>query len=37
MVKVLLADPALAALADRFADRLPDDVVVVAVADFSDG
>ena len=28
MVKVLLADPALAALADRFAERLPDDVAV---------
>jgi phosphoglycerate dehydrogenase-like enzyme len=37
MAKVLLADPALAALADRFADRLPDDVAVVAVTDFSDG
>ena len=37
MAKVLLADPALAVLADRFADRLPDDVAVVAVADFSDG
>lgn len=36
MVKVLLADPALGALADRFADRLPDDVAVVAVADFSE-
>jgi hypothetical protein len=36
VVKVLLADPALAALADRFADRLPDDVAVVAVTDFSD-
>lgn len=28
MVKVLLADPALAALADRFAEHLPDDVDV---------
>jgi len=37
VAKVLLADPALAVLADRFADRLPDDVAVVAVADFSDG
>jgi D-3-phosphoglycerate dehydrogenase len=37
MVKVLLADPALAALADRFAEHLPDDIDVVAVADFSDG
>lgn len=36
MVKVLLVDPALAALADRFASALPDDVNVVAVADFSD-
>jgi hypothetical protein len=30
MVTVLLAEPALAALADRFAERLPDDVSVVA-------
>jgi len=37
MVTVLLADPALAVLADRFADRLPDDIAVVAVSDFSDG
>jgi D-3-phosphoglycerate dehydrogenase / 2-oxoglutarate reductase len=35
MVTVLLADPALAALADRFAERLPADVNVVAVTDFS--
>ena len=36
MVKVLLVDPALAVLADRFASALPDDVTVSAVADFSD-
>ena len=36
MPTVLLADPALATLADRFAERLPDDVRVVAVPDFSD-
>ena len=36
MVTVLLADPALATLADRFAERLPDDVTVLAVSDFSD-
>ena len=36
MVTVLLVDPALAALADRFAEGLADDVQVVAVADFSD-
>src|SRR6266576_1883629 len=36
MVTVLLADPALAALADRFAERLPADVSVVAVTGFSD-
>jgi phosphoglycerate dehydrogenase-like enzyme len=33
---VLLVDPALAALADRFAEGLPEDVKVVAVADFTD-
>jgi phosphoglycerate dehydrogenase-like enzyme len=36
MVKVLLIDPALATLRDRFADRLPDDIEVAAVADFGD-
>ena len=36
MVKVLLADPALAALVERFAERLPADVDVVAVSGFSD-
>jgi phosphoglycerate dehydrogenase-like enzyme len=36
MVNVLLVDPALAWLADRFASALPDDVNVMAVADFSD-
>ncbi len=36
MFKVLLVDPALAVLADRFAGALPDDVTVMAVADFSD-
>ena len=36
MVKVLLVDPALAALADRFASALPDDVNLMAVADFTD-
>jgi phosphoglycerate dehydrogenase-like enzyme len=36
MVTVLLADPALAALVDRFAERLPNDVTVVGVSDFSD-
>lgn len=36
MVTVLLADPALAALADRFAERLPADVRVSAVRDFSE-
>lgn len=35
-VKVLLTDPALAGLATRFADRLPDGVTVIAVSDFSD-
>jgi phosphoglycerate dehydrogenase-like enzyme len=36
MVTVLLADPALAALTGRFAERLPNDVSVGAVSDFSD-
>jgi phosphoglycerate dehydrogenase-like enzyme len=36
MTTVLLADPALAALVDRFVERLPDDVSVGAVLDFSD-
>ena len=36
MVKVLLIDPALATVRDRFAERLPDDVEVAMVADFSD-
>lgn len=36
MVKVVLADPALAALVERFAERLPADVDVVAVSGFSD-
>jgi phosphoglycerate dehydrogenase-like enzyme len=36
MVKALLADPALAALVERFAERLPADVDVVAVSGFSD-
>jgi glyoxylate reductase len=36
MVKVLLVDPALAWLADRFAEQLPDDIDVVAVSDFSE-
>jgi phosphoglycerate dehydrogenase-like enzyme len=36
MVKVLLTDPALAPLAPRLAERLPADVEVVAVGDFSD-
>ena len=36
MVKVLLVDPALAALADRFAARMPDDVTVAAVTSFSE-
>lgn len=35
-VTVLLVDPALAALVDRFAERLPGDVTVLAVPDFSD-
>src|SRR3954454_4483289 len=37
MPQVVLVDPALAPLAPRFAERLPDDVEVVAVRDFSDG
>jgi D-3-phosphoglycerate dehydrogenase / 2-oxoglutarate reductase len=36
MVKVLLVDPALAALAGRFAERLPDDVSVAAVTSFDE-
>jgi phosphoglycerate dehydrogenase-like enzyme len=36
MVTVLLVDPALKWLADRFAEQLPDDVDVEAVSDFSD-
>jgi len=36
MVKVLLVDPALAMLRDRFAERLPRDVEVAVVADFGD-
>jgi D-3-phosphoglycerate dehydrogenase len=36
IVKVLLVDPALAALADRFAERLPDDVTVAAVTSFDE-
>ena len=36
MVKVLLIDPALATVRDRFAERLPADVEVAVVADFSD-
>ena len=36
MVKVLLIDPALATMRDRFAERLPSDVEVAVVADFSD-
>jgi phosphoglycerate dehydrogenase-like enzyme len=36
MVTVLLVDPALATLADRFAERLPADVKVLAVTDFSE-
>ena len=36
MVKVLLVDPALAALADRFAARMPNDVTVAAVTSFSE-
>ena len=36
MVKVLLIDPALATLRDRFAERLPSDVEVAVVGDFGD-
>lgn len=36
MVKVLLIDPALATVRDRFAERLPADIDVSVVADFSD-
>jgi D-3-phosphoglycerate dehydrogenase len=36
MVKVLLVDPALAGLADRFAARLPDYVTVAAVTSFGE-
>jgi len=36
MVKVLLTDPALAALLPRFAERLPDDVEIAAVSGFDD-
>ena len=36
MVKVLLVDPALAALADRFAARMPHDVTVAAVTSFNE-
>jgi phosphoglycerate dehydrogenase-like enzyme len=36
MVKVLLTDPALAALAGRFAERLPDGIEIVAVSSFDD-
>ena len=36
MVKVLLIDPALAMLRDRFAERLPADVDVAVVGDFGD-
>jgi phosphoglycerate dehydrogenase-like enzyme len=36
MVTVLLVDPALAAMAGRFAERLPPNVEVAAVPDFSD-
>jgi phosphoglycerate dehydrogenase-like enzyme len=36
MVKVLLADPALANLADRFAERLPQDVTIAAVTSFDE-
>ncbi len=36
MVKVLLVDPALAGLADRFAERLPADVEVAAVSSFDE-
>jgi phosphoglycerate dehydrogenase-like enzyme len=36
MVKVLLIDPALATMRDRFAERLPSDVEVAVVADFGE-
>lgn len=36
MDKVLLIDPALAMLRDRIAERLPSDVQVDIVADFSE-
>jgi phosphoglycerate dehydrogenase-like enzyme len=36
MHKVLLADPALAGLAERFRERLPPDVEVAAVSSFDD-
>lgn len=36
MTKVVLIDPALANLRERFAERLPDDVEVVAVTSFDD-
>jgi phosphoglycerate dehydrogenase-like enzyme len=36
MAKVLLIDPALATVRDRFAERLPPDVEVAVVADFSE-
>jgi phosphoglycerate dehydrogenase-like enzyme len=36
MVKVLLIDPALATMRDRFAERLPADVDVAVVADFGE-
>jgi phosphoglycerate dehydrogenase-like enzyme len=36
MVKVLLIDPALATVRDRFAERLPPDVEVAVVADFGE-
>jgi phosphoglycerate dehydrogenase-like enzyme len=36
MIKVLLLEPALATLRDRFVERLPPDTEVVVVADFSD-
>ena len=35
-MKVLLVDPALATLADRFAARMPDAVTVSAVTSFSE-
>jgi len=36
VVKVLLVDPALATLAGRFAERLPDEVTVAAVTSFGE-